>query len=236
MRSCPSCGNKTDGSYCSNCGHETVSSMLTESSIKKKSNAWYLLPVFLGIIGGIIAYLVLRKSDSGKARNCLLVGTGMLILGIVVIATSGNSDSNSENNVNNIVSENNIEQTASSKIQNKVVDESTNNVKFDPTVVQSAKENIPHFQELGETILIQCNNVNSYEEYLVFSFALTQVETGYGDGSLPQLLEDTDTLLSVLELSGYDNHSEVGPLIKETRNAYSKVALCGEYLLEKYGN
>lgn len=52
----------------------------------KKSNTWYLLPIFLGIIGGIIAYFVLRNSDSRKARNCLIVGIVVLVLGIVVLA------------------------------------------------------------------------------------------------------------------------------------------------------
>ncbi|KER05306.1 hypothetical protein AAA799E16_02057, partial [Marine Group I thaumarchaeote SCGC AAA799-E16] len=99
MRSCPSCGNKTDGSYCSSCGHETISSMLTEPSMKKKSNAWYLLPVFLGIIGGIIAYLVLRKSDSGKAKKCLVFGIGVSVFGIILIGMAGNYNSDKSNDV-----------------------------------------------------------------------------------------------------------------------------------------
>ena len=52
----------------------------------KKSNAWYLLPIFLGIIGGIIAYFVLRNSDSRKARNCLIIGIAILIVGIAFLA------------------------------------------------------------------------------------------------------------------------------------------------------
>jgi len=28
---------------------------------KPRSNAWYLLPIFVGMIGGIIGYLIIRK-------------------------------------------------------------------------------------------------------------------------------------------------------------------------------
>ena len=40
----------------------------------KRSNCWYLVPIFLGIIGGIIAYFALRKDDRKKAKKCLYVG------------------------------------------------------------------------------------------------------------------------------------------------------------------
>lgn len=86
---CSSCGKEIEGNYCSNCGqHEPDFSKLVKSSImQKRSNFWYLLPIFLGIIGGIIAYFVLRKSDSSKARNCLLIGIVMIIIFIVMSAT-----------------------------------------------------------------------------------------------------------------------------------------------------
>ncbi len=47
-----------------------------------RSNWWYLVPVFLGIIGGIIAYFALRNDDRKKAKKCLYLG---LILGVVQI-------------------------------------------------------------------------------------------------------------------------------------------------------
>ncbi len=39
-----------------------------------KSPFWYLLPVFLGIIGGLIAYVILKNDDSQKAKKALLIG------------------------------------------------------------------------------------------------------------------------------------------------------------------
>ena len=57
---------------------------------KPRSNIWYLLPIFLGLIGGVIAYFVLRTDDPKKAKNCLYLGIVLAIIGIflnVLIAT-----------------------------------------------------------------------------------------------------------------------------------------------------
>ena len=51
---------------------------------KPRSNAWFLLPIFLGIIGGVIAYFVLRNDDPKKAKNCLYLGIVLAIIGIVM--------------------------------------------------------------------------------------------------------------------------------------------------------
>ena len=42
--------------------------------IKERSILWYILPIVLGIIGGIIAYFVLRKDDKKRAERCLFIG------------------------------------------------------------------------------------------------------------------------------------------------------------------
>ena len=39
-----------------------------------KSPFWYLLPAFLGIIGGVIAYAILKNNDPQKAKRALLIG------------------------------------------------------------------------------------------------------------------------------------------------------------------
>ncbi|KAF6247617.1 MAG: hypothetical protein HKP26_02560 [Nitrosopumilus sp.] len=54
-----------------------------EHTEKPRSNAWFLLPVFLGIIGGIIAFFILRQDDPRKARNCLYLGVVLMIIGII---------------------------------------------------------------------------------------------------------------------------------------------------------
>ena len=52
-------------------------------SEKTRSNAWYLLPIFVGLIGGIIGYLIIRKDDPRKAKNCIYIGLGMMVIGII---------------------------------------------------------------------------------------------------------------------------------------------------------
>jgi len=50
---------------------------------KQRSKAWFLLPIFFGVIGGIIAYFILRKSDPQKAKNCLYLGLVLMFIGII---------------------------------------------------------------------------------------------------------------------------------------------------------
>jgi len=52
-------------------------------SERPRSNAWYLLPIFIGMIGGIIGYLAIRKDDPRKAKNCIYIGIVMMIIGII---------------------------------------------------------------------------------------------------------------------------------------------------------
>ncbi|GIS74051.1 MAG: hypothetical protein CM1200mP11_2660 [Nitrosopumilaceae archaeon] len=49
---------------------------------RPRSNAWYLLPIFIGMIGGIIGYLAIRKDDPQKAKNCIYIGIVMMVIGI----------------------------------------------------------------------------------------------------------------------------------------------------------
>lgn len=49
-----------------------------------RSNWWFLLPIFLNIFGGAIAYFVLRHDDPQKARNCLILGAVLLAIPIAL--------------------------------------------------------------------------------------------------------------------------------------------------------
>ncbi len=51
---------------------------------RKRSNWWYLLPIFFGIIGGIIAYFALRRDDREKAKKCIYLGLILLAVGIIL--------------------------------------------------------------------------------------------------------------------------------------------------------
>ena len=51
---------------------------------KRRSNAWFLLPIFFGIIGGLIAFFVIRQDDPAKAKNCLYLGIALMVVGIIM--------------------------------------------------------------------------------------------------------------------------------------------------------
>ena len=42
--------------------------------IRRRSSLWFLLPIFFNIIGGVIAYFIIKDDDPRKAKNCLLLG------------------------------------------------------------------------------------------------------------------------------------------------------------------
>lgn len=64
--------------------------MSSEEPIKKgRSGAWYLLPIFLTIIGGVIAYFVIKDEDPKKAKNCLYLGIALTAIWIAFSVVSG---------------------------------------------------------------------------------------------------------------------------------------------------
>jgi len=41
---------------------------------RKRSWVWFLLPVFIQVIGGIIAYYALKPGEPRMAKDCLYIG------------------------------------------------------------------------------------------------------------------------------------------------------------------
>ncbi len=56
---------------------------------RPRSNWWFLLPIFLGLIGGVIAYFVIRHDETRKAKNCLYLAIVLAIIGIAINVTFG---------------------------------------------------------------------------------------------------------------------------------------------------
>ena len=52
------------------------------SEPRTRSKAWYLLPIFIGIIGGLIAYFAVKNDDPKLGKNCLIVGIIVLVINV----------------------------------------------------------------------------------------------------------------------------------------------------------
>jgi uncharacterized membrane protein len=53
-------------------------------SEKIRSRWWYLVPIFFGLIGAIIAYFAIRRDDPQKAKKCLWVGIILTVINVIV--------------------------------------------------------------------------------------------------------------------------------------------------------
>ncbi len=50
--------------------------------------AWWLLPILVGWIGGLVAWLLLKDTDRRVARNMLVVGIASSALAFILVYTS----------------------------------------------------------------------------------------------------------------------------------------------------
>ena len=53
---------------------------------KTRSDFWFLLPLFFGLIGGFIAYFVLRQDDPKKAKNNIYLALILILRDFLLIA------------------------------------------------------------------------------------------------------------------------------------------------------
>jgi uncharacterized Tic20 family protein len=77
---CSNCGKKIDSKavICPNCGVRQAAGAEDVSSL------WYLVPLFFGFIGGIVAWAVNKDRDPKKARKMMIFGILWTILLIVL--------------------------------------------------------------------------------------------------------------------------------------------------------
>ena len=54
-----------------------------------KSNVWYLLPLFLNLLGGLIMFIALRKENAKKARKGLILGIVVFVITLFMMMASG---------------------------------------------------------------------------------------------------------------------------------------------------
>lgn len=52
--------------------------------VKRRSSLWFLLPIFFNVIGGVIAYFIIKDDDPRKAKNCLLLGIILTAISVAI--------------------------------------------------------------------------------------------------------------------------------------------------------
>lgn len=86
---CSSCGIEVapDVQFCSKCGKpikEMPSPTTGTTPTKRPSRAWYLLPIFFGIIGGLIMFLVIKDENRDMAKKGIILGAIMTIVELII--------------------------------------------------------------------------------------------------------------------------------------------------------
>lgn len=62
-----------------------MTSFSDNTTTRVRSDLWYILPIFGGIIGGTISWCAIKYDDPKKAKNCLLLGIVLTMIPIVLI-------------------------------------------------------------------------------------------------------------------------------------------------------
>ena len=89
---CKHCGSSIppDSQFCEVCGDRmaerpvVVSQVMASAGPRPTSGAWWLMPIFLGWVGGVVSWLVVREADSGKARKLLWTGIAMSVFWVLL--------------------------------------------------------------------------------------------------------------------------------------------------------
>jgi hypothetical protein len=83
---CPSCreNNPLENLFCGNCGASLVpqpterrNQIVASSQKQTSSAAWWIMPILLAWVGGLIGWLVVREYDNRKAKKLLWTGVGI---------------------------------------------------------------------------------------------------------------------------------------------------------------
>ena len=87
MAFCPNCGKEVspEAFTCPSCGHPLRQPQPAPAPREHVSAAWWLLPFFLGWIGGLVGYFVLKDRNSSTATKILVFGIVWTFVGIIVV-------------------------------------------------------------------------------------------------------------------------------------------------------
>ena len=219
---CTNCGNslKVTAKFCSTCGTKVGTISQDTGQPTTESKDWQVRKTQPDETD--TQYEATMRAEFGHTKKQsrrfkkFAIGCGIFVVALVILAGFGSSNNASTNELGSGLP---AEYNADIPLE------------FDPLMVATAKENIPNLQELAKVVLRECRNVNSYSDYQVFALALAANEE-----IMLETLHGVDDALTVLELEGYDEHPEIGPLIKETRSLYVTTGNCLDDVMMRYGN
>lgn len=86
MTFCFKCGGELpeNTTYCPKCGTLVVPGAVPH----RRSRLWFILPIFFQIIGGVIAYFIVKNDDPPLAKYCLLVGAILTAINVAFFLMS----------------------------------------------------------------------------------------------------------------------------------------------------
>jgi uncharacterized Tic20 family protein len=86
LHSCGACGARISryALYCPECGAAIPKERREEIPGERTSWAWWLLPLFLTWVGGVIAWSMLKYKNPSKATQCLWLGISLTVIEIIV--------------------------------------------------------------------------------------------------------------------------------------------------------
>ena len=56
----------------------------SKNGINRPTRWWYLVPIFLGILGGLIMYLIVKDDDKKMAKNGLILSIVLTVIGLII--------------------------------------------------------------------------------------------------------------------------------------------------------
>ena len=169
---CKHCGSElSDENFCPKCG---PSHTATSPISQKRSNAWYLVPIIFSLLGGIIAFLILRKSDSSKAKKCLIIGIVIFILWSVIMIAAASSNVESDNSAT--IKKPEVVIKKPELTLNQIKDSAERGVTYDSLMRFNEKYVGKVLYLEGEVI----QSVHSYGDNYLLRVSITKEDLGYG--------------------------------------------------------
>ena len=62
-----------------------TNTMFDNMVTRRRSDLWYVLPIFGGFVGGLIAWFAIKYDDPKKGHNCLFLGIILTAIPVILM-------------------------------------------------------------------------------------------------------------------------------------------------------